>query len=203
MRSSAMAPRSMEIMRGATSPCTNSNRAAEQRCPALSKADASTSRTACSGKAELSTIMAFMPPVSAMRETNAPSRAARAWLIIDAVSLEPVKATPDNAGWARRALPMRAPSPGRKCRICGGTPARCRSLTASWATSGVCSAGFATTALPDAKAAATCPVKMARGKFHGAIQAKTPRPCSVNSLLSPVGPGRRKACENSALACIA
>ena len=35
---------------------------------------------------------------------------------------------------------MRAPSPGRKCRMEEGTPARCRSLTASWATSGVCSA---------------------------------------------------------------
>src|ERR1044071_3629794 len=42
--------------------------------------------------------------------------------------------------------------------------------------SGVCSAGLAITALPDARPAATWPVKMASGKFHGLMQAKTPRP---------------------------
>ena len=35
--------------------------------------------------------------------------------------------------------------------------------------SGVCSAGFATTALPAASAPAICPVKMASGKFQGEI----------------------------------
>ena len=43
--------------------------------------------------------------------------------------------------------------------------------------SGVCSAGFATTALPAASAPATCPVKIASGKFQGEMQANTPRPC--------------------------
>ena len=57
------------------------------------------------------------------------------------------------------------------------------------ATSGVCSAGLAMTALPAASAAATWPVKIASGKFHGLMQAKTPRPCSESSLRSPVGPG--------------
>ena len=47
---------------------------------------------------------------------------------------------------------------------------------------GVCSAGLAMTALPAASAAATCPVKMASGKFHGEMQAKTPRPLSVSVL---------------------
>src|SRR5438270_3410794 len=41
------------------------------------------------------------------------------------------------------------------------------------ATSGVCSAGLAITELPLASAAATCPRKIARGKFHGLMQAKT------------------------------
>ena len=59
-----------------------------------------------------------------------------------------------------------------------GTPASCRRRTASAAISGVSSAGFATTALPAASAAATWPVKMARGKFQGLMQTKTPRPCS-------------------------
>ena len=54
--------------------------------------------------------------------------------------------------------------------------------------SGVCSAGFATTALPAASAPAICPVKMASGKFQGEMQANTPRPCKESSLRSPVGP---------------
>ena len=68
------------------------------------------------------------------------------------------------------------------------------------ATSGVCSAGFAITALPAASAAATWPVKIASGKFHGLMQANTPRPCSAISLLSPVGPGSRVGAPKSARA---
>ena len=40
---------------------------------------------------------------------------------------------------------------------------------------GVCSAGLKQTALPAASAAVTIPVGMARGKFHGAMTAATPR----------------------------
>ena len=79
-------------------------------------------------------------------------------------------------------------------------PACSISRTACAATSGVCSAGFATTALPAASAAATCPAKMASGKFHGLMQTNTPRPCSESSLLSPVGPGMRSGLPNSSLA---
>ncbi len=39
---------------------------------------------------------------------------------------------------------------------------------------GVCSAGFAITPLPAAKAAAIWPVKIAKGKFHGEMHANTP-----------------------------
>ena len=59
------------------------------------------------------------------------------------------------------------------------------------AISGVCSAGFATTALPAASAAATWPVKIASGKFHGQMHANTPRPCSA-SVVRLAG-GRRAA----------
>jgi hypothetical protein len=44
----------------------------EQRCPALSKAEARTSATTCSASAEESTIIAFCPPVSAMNGTIGP-----------------------------------------------------------------------------------------------------------------------------------
>ena len=43
---------------------------------------------------------AFSPPVSAMKGTIGPSRAARARLIAQAVSVPPVKATPSQPGWA-------------------------------------------------------------------------------------------------------
>jgi hypothetical protein len=54
--------------------------------------------------------------------------------------------------------------------------------TAAAPANGVCSAGFAITALPAASAAAICPVKIASGKFQGLMQAKTPRPCSSSAL---------------------
>ena len=56
-------------------------RSAEQRWPALLNAEASTSATTCSGRAEESTSIAFSPPVSAMKGTMGPSRAASARLM--------------------------------------------------------------------------------------------------------------------------
>ena len=46
--------------------------------------------------------------------------------------------------------------------------------TAWAAISGVSSAGLASTALPAASAAATWPVKIASGKFHGLMQTTAP-----------------------------
>ena len=73
-----------------------------------------TSATTCSPKAEESTIMAFWPPVSAISGTMAPGRAARAWLIARAVSVEPVKATPPMRGSAISLAPTASPGPGRR-----------------------------------------------------------------------------------------
>src|SRR3546814_3402747 len=70
------------------------------------------------------------------------------------------------------------------------TPASCSNLTASKPTRVVCSAGLASTLLPVARAAATWPMKIANGKFHGEMQANTPRPASCRVLVSPVGLGR-------------
>jgi len=42
---------------------------------------------------------------------------------------------------------------------------------------------------PAASAAATCPTKIASGKFHGEIHRKTPRPRRRTWFSSPVGPG--------------
>ena len=53
-------------------------------------------------------------------------------------------------------------------------PASCRRRTACAAISGVSSAGLASTGLPAASAAATWPVKIASGKFHGLMQTTGP-----------------------------
>ena len=61
------------------------------------------------------------------------------------------------------------------------------SVSARAAISAVCSAGFASTQLPAANAAAICPVKIASGKFHGEMQT-----------MMPSGPATPSACKRSA-----
>jgi hypothetical protein len=78
---------------------------AEQRWPALWKAEAMTSRVTCSGSADESTIIAFCPPVSAISGMIGPSRSASVRLMARAVSVEPVKATPAISGCAVSAAP--------------------------------------------------------------------------------------------------
>ena len=185
-------------MRGAASSCTSRIRELEQRCPALWNAEASVSATTCSGSAEESTTIAFNPPVSAMNGTIGPSRAASAWLIARAVSYEPVNTTPATSGCRTSGAPTASPVPGTSCSTSRGTPASCSSATARAAISGVCSAGFATTALPAISAAVTWPVKIASGKFQGLMQAKTPRPASASEFASPVGPGSASGAPKSA-----
>ena len=92
--SSRAAPAIISITRSATSSCTQSSRSAEQRWPAERKAEVTTSSVTCSGSAVASTIMALMPPVSAISGTIGPSLAASVRLIARATSVEPVKATP-------------------------------------------------------------------------------------------------------------
>jgi hypothetical protein len=183
----------------ATSSWRNSTRNAEQRWPALSKADAITSRVTCSGNAVESTIIAFWPPVSAISVASGP--VARGERAVDG---------PGRFGRTRecharaRIAEQRVADPRtvarKKMQHVPGTPASCISLTAAAAISGVCSAGFASTALPAASAPATWPVKIASGKFHGEMQAKTPRPCSDSSFSSPVGPGKPPGFEQRARA---
>ena len=166
----------MASIRSATSSCRQSTRSAEQRWPALSKAEAIASATTCSASAELSTTRAFCPPVSAISGTGRPSgprRSASCRAISRATSVEPVNITPQMRGSATRRAPT-SPSPGRSCTAAGGTPASRRRRTASAAISGVSSAGLASTGLPAASAAATWPVKMASGKFQGLMQATGP-----------------------------
>jgi hypothetical protein len=79
-------------------------RKAEQRWPALSNADVSASATTCSDSAELSTIIAFWPPVSAT-STALSARSASVRLMSCATAVEPVNRTPAMRGSATSAAP--------------------------------------------------------------------------------------------------
>ena len=92
--SSRAAPMSMSSIGSAMSSCKHRSRSAEQRWPVERNADVITSSITCSGSAVASTIMALMPPVSAISGTIGPSLAASAWLIARPTSVEPVKQTP-------------------------------------------------------------------------------------------------------------
>ena len=201
-RASVRAPRRRpwSSMRSATSSCTQSSRSAEQRWPAERKAEATTSSATCSGSAVASTIMALMPPVSAISGTIGPSLAASARLIARATSVEPVKATPATrasrdqrgADLAVARHQMQRGSPARRRRAAASPPRRRSAASARRAWRPRCCRRRAR--------AATWPVKIASGKFHGLMQTNTPRPRWRSSLLSPVGPGSgcganaRRAC---------
>ena len=130
-----------------------------------------------------STIMALMPPVSAISGTIGPSLAASARLIAPG---RLGRAGEGDAGDVRVADEPRADRAVAGDEVQrGGGHARLvqRAARPRSAMSGVCSAGLATTALPAASAAATWPRKMASGKFQGLMQTKTPRPRCRSMLL--------------------
>ena len=169
-RSSRIAPSSISSTRSAASSCTHSTRSAEQRWPALSKAEASTSpppaRPAPTSR---------RPSRSARRSRRSAAPAGRRRRALRQRALQQARdlgrAGEQHALHARIGRPARAPTvsprPGSSCSASRGTPAARSTRTASAATSGVCSAGLASTGLPAASAAATWPVKIASGKFHG------------------------------------
>ena len=155
----------------------HSRRSAEQRWPAESKLEASTSPTSCSASADESATSAFWPPVSAISGMQRPCglrRFASVCAISRDTSVEPVNITPATWRCATSAAPTLSPAPGTSCTASCGTPASCRMFTITPATSGVCSAGLASAQLPLASAAATWPVKIASGKFHGLMHSTTP-----------------------------
>ena len=111
MRELVHRARSNSITRGAISSCTKSTRSAEQRCPALLKAEVTASTTTCSGSAELSTIIAFWPPVSAISGDLRVAPCERAAISL-ATAVDPVKATPAMRGSSTSAAPTVSPAPG-------------------------------------------------------------------------------------------
>ncbi|MCY1174031.1 hypothetical protein D9M73_142170 [compost metagenome] len=119
----SIAPFSIAIVVSAISSCSSNSRSAEHRCPAERKAEVTTSATTCSGKAVESTIIALIPPVSAISGTiGRVSSSSSERAIFRAVAVEPVKATPAMRGSAVSAAPTSGP-PGSRISASLGTPA--------------------------------------------------------------------------------
>src|SRR5690625_5022445 len=91
-----------------------------------------------------------------------------------ATAVDPVNITPFTLLLLVMIGPIVEPTPKIKCNARLGIPAWYSIDTIAAATIQACSAGFAITVLPATNAAATCPVKIAKGKFHGLIQATSP-----------------------------
>ena len=70
---------------------------------------------------------------------------------------------------------MTRPLPGRKLSTPAGTPASSNISISIAPQTADCSAGFMMTVLPVTSAAETMPVRMAIGKFQGAMTSATPR----------------------------
>ncbi|MNY16357.1 hypothetical protein D3C86_1496180 [compost metagenome] len=125
-RLSAIAPLSISMTRSAESSCRHRTRRAEQRWPALSNADETTSITTCSVRAEESTIIAFWPPVSAISGIGRPWLSRRPAMLRcskRATSVEPVNITPLTRSSPTRPAPTVSPRPGSSCSTPSGMPA--------------------------------------------------------------------------------
>ena len=173
--SSRAAPAIISTMASATSSCTQSRRSAEQRWPDERKAEVTTSSVTCSGSAVASTIIGLMPPVSAISGTIAASLPASARLIARATSVEPVKATPGDAGVGdeRGADPAVARKEMERARRDAGGMQNAHRLGGDERR---LLGGLRHHAVAGDERAATWPRKIESGKFHGLMQTKTPRP---------------------------
>ena len=90
------------------------------------------------------------------------------------VTYSPVKAILSTPGCEARAAPAVGPNPGTTLSTPSGSPASAARRASSRLVMGVCSAGFRTTVLPQARAGAAFQVAMRRGAFHGVMPPTTP-----------------------------
>jgi hypothetical protein len=80
----------------------------------------------------------------------------------------------DAAGWSISASPIDAAEPVIRLRIPGGSPASVSAVASSAAEPEAASAGFHTTAFPNASAGASFQAGIASGNFHRVIAHTTP-----------------------------
>jgi hypothetical protein len=90
--------------------------------------------------------------------------------------VEPVKDTMSISGCREMASPTLGPSPSTMLKTPLGTPASPNTSRSFAVITGDCSAGIITTVLPATSAAVDIPVRIASGKFQGAMTTATPRP---------------------------
>jgi hypothetical protein len=93
-------------------------------------------------------------------------------------SVEPVNATLSMPGCATSARPV-SPAPVMMLTTPGGRSACWQISANSSAVSGVVSAGFSTTVLPQARAGAIFQASISNGKFHGITWPATPSGCGL------------------------
>ena len=106
------------------------------------------------------------------RERDLPRPASSRWIALP-TSVEPVKATLSIPVCLTSSAPVE-PSPVMMLTTPAGSSAWRHTSAKISAVSGVVSAGFSTTVLPQASAGATFHASMSSGKFHGMIWAATP-----------------------------
>src|SRR3954447_17826851 len=115
--------------------------------------------TASSRSASLSTITQFLPPISAttrLRCLPPAGTSAAVRMISRPTGPLPVNAIVATSRWRTSAAPA-VPSPGRSAIAPGGTPPSRKARTTMSPHAGDCSAGFSTTVVPVARAAAGLP----------------------------------------------
>src|SRR5262245_53275609 len=95
-------------------------------------------------------------------------------------STDPVNDTTDTSGCFTSGAPTSGPVPNTRFTTPGGSPASSRTRMKFHEDSGVSSAGFKTTVLPQTSAGISFHDGIAIGKFHGVIAPQMPRGLRVD-----------------------
>ncbi len=176
---------SFSMTSSATDSCTNSREPAQQTWPWLKKMPLTMPSTAWSMAASAKMMLAALPPSSSVYFLRLPASAR--WMILPTL-VDPVNAILSTPSCSTSAAPV-SPAPVTMLTTPGGKSAS-RITSASFsAVSGVVSAGFRTTVLPQASAGAIFQAAISNGKFQGMICPATPsgralRPGNAYSSLS-------------------
>ena len=114
--------------------------------------------------------LAALPPSSSVSRLPVP--ASDRWMALP-TSVEPVKATLSTPGCSTSERPV-SPAPVMMFTTPAGSSACWQISAKASAVSGVVSAGFSTTVLPQASAGAIFHASISSGKFHGMTWPATP-----------------------------
>ena len=142
-----------------------------QRWPDVPNAPQIEPSTALSMSASSITMMAFLPPISSEQIAL---RSAHADATRCPVSVEPVNEISRTEGWSQSLAPITEPWPITRFTTPGGMPASSHAFTRLKVDSGVSSAGFMTTVLPQTSAGISFHDGIAIGKFQGVINPHSP-----------------------------